>query len=366
MPDDVLLGYLIIALGGACGGSFGLPSKFVSKKMEWEHLWLPFFVIATLLIPLTCGPFLVKGLWSIYQTAGLAPLLLPFLFGILWGFGSMSLGLVFGLIGLSLGYAINYGGQIVVGMLGPTVASGKTGVLGTPEGIVLLCGAAVCLLGVVICAFAGIQKAASEEGSDAKTGISRKKMLIGLIAAVISGALCACWAIAATYGNVEGGLNAVTKTALGADADWRTTLPTTFVILLGGSLSSCGYCLFKLCKNKSWGGFRQGVILPTLLIALSMALLHDCAVAFFGIGADKIRGLGGSVGYAVFMSLAIITGNVNGLLTAEWRRASRVSKYCMLTGILALVLGVITLSTGNYLVANADKTEVSEPVISEP
>ncbi len=80
-----------------------------------------------------------------------------------------------------------------------------------------------------------------------------------------------------------------------------------------------------------------------------MALLHDGAIVLFGMGASKLGPLGVAVGYAVFMSFAIIVGNINGFLTREWKGASRRSVLWLAAGILVLVAGVSTLTTGNYL-----------------
>ena len=40
-------GFILIVIGALCGGSFGLPSKFVRKGTPWETLWGPFFFFAT-------------------------------------------------------------------------------------------------------------------------------------------------------------------------------------------------------------------------------------------------------------------------------------------------------------------------------
>jgi len=348
--QDVLLGYALITAGGICAGIYGLPSKFVSKKMEWEHLWGLFFLIATVGIPLLCGPLLIKGLFEIYRTAGVAVLLGPLLFGFFWGLGSTCTGLAFGLIGLSLTCAINAGGQIAFGLLGPTAAAGELGTLLTPHGTVLLCGAAMSLVGVVICTYAGLLKSKSGQESDSPQSIPRKKMVAGLLIATLSGALCACWSVGAMYGAMEGGVNKVAAASLGPVAQWKLSMPTTFLCLLGGSIGSCGLCAFKLTKNKTWGGFLQPAIIPTLFLALIMAVLHDLCVSLYGAGADKIQGLGNSVGYAILISTMIIAGNLGGLLTSEWRGTSRLSKCCMLLGIFTLIVGVITLSAGNYFV----------------
>ena len=102
MMFDLAVGFAILLFGAMCGGSFGLPSKFVSKDLPWENLWGPFFLFATLLLPLIAGPALISGIFGIYAKVGLLGLIIPFAFGVLWGLGSMTLGLSFAYIGLSL------------------------------------------------------------------------------------------------------------------------------------------------------------------------------------------------------------------------------------------------------------------------
>ncbi len=46
----IWLGFLFLFLGAACGGSFGLPSKFARKDTPWEVLWGPFFFFVTILL----------------------------------------------------------------------------------------------------------------------------------------------------------------------------------------------------------------------------------------------------------------------------------------------------------------------------
>ena len=344
MTTELIAGFAILLFGAMCGGSFGLPSKFVSKGLPWENLWGPFFLFATLLLPLAAGPALVPGLFGIYKAVGLSGLLLPFVFGILWGLGSMTLGLSFAYIGLSLAYAINYGGQIIVGFLAPTLIHAPEHFL-TKPGMVILSGVAVCLAGVVLCGRAGMLKAAHESGGAA--GAQPKKSgMPGLMLALASGILCACYAVAFSFAGAIG------ETAGGAPyavMDWRNSLPATFLILFGGFFSSCAYCAVKLCKNRAWGNFLSPGAGAALGIALAMAVLHDAAVGLFGLGASKLGGLGVSVGYTVFMAFAIIVGNLNGFLTGEWRNAGKPATRWICAGIAVLVIAVCILGYGKGL-----------------
>ncbi len=80
-----------------------------------------------------------------------------------------------------------------------------------------------------------------------------------------------------------------------------------------------------------------------------MACLHDGAIVFWGLGATNLGDLGVSVGYAVFMSFAIIVGNINGFLTGEWKGASKQSVNWILAGIAVLVVGVCILAKANTM-----------------
>src|SRR5210317_810712 len=92
-------GLFLLLLGAICGGSFGLPSKFVKEGTPWETLWGPFFFFVAILLPTTVFPLIAKGLFATCATAGLDVIIWPLFFGLLWGLGSMTLGMSFAFIG---------------------------------------------------------------------------------------------------------------------------------------------------------------------------------------------------------------------------------------------------------------------------
>jgi L-rhamnose-H+ transport protein len=338
------LGMALLLLGAVCGGCFGLPSKFAGKDTPWETLWGPFFLFVTVLIPTAVFPFIADGLFATVAGAGWKGVAGPVLFGFLWGLGSMALGLSFAFIGLSLAYAINYGAQIAFGGMGPFLIH-NADQLATPHGAVISAGVAVCLAGVVLCGRAALLREASQKAAAHAAGgaapAGGRSMTTGLVIALASGALCACFGIAASFGGTVSALSEATH-----QTGWRSAFVVCALILWGGSISACGYCVCKLFKNRTWGSFAKPGIGRVLLVALVMAALHDGAILFFLVGAAKIGELVG-VGYAVFMSFAIIVGNINGFLTGEWKGASRTSVAWLVAGFLVLVAGVSVLTVGN-------------------
>ena len=342
---ELVIGFALLLLGAVCGGSFGLPSKFVSKDVAWENLWGPFFLFATLLLPLVFGPMLIPGLVKIYSSVGIAGLALPFVFGILWGFGSMTLGLSFAFIGLSLAYAINYGGQIIVGSMAPLLIHTPEK-LATPTGWLIVFGVFVCLIGVAVCGRAGMLKSRSEQAKTEVSSAPGRGMFRGLILALFSGVLCACWAVGFSFSN---NMQDITGAEPFAITDWRQTLPVTFLMLFGGFFSSCLYCAVKLSQKKSWKNFKKPKVMFAVIIALLMAFLHDAAVGLFGFGASKLGDLGVSVGYTVFMAFSIMVGNFTGFLTGEWKNAGKKALRWIYTGILLLVVAVCILGASKGL-----------------
>jgi L-rhamnose-H+ transport protein len=351
VESNVLFGFILLLIEAVCGGSFGLPSKFVKKDTPWETLWGPFFFFVTILIPVVLFPLIAKGLFATCSQAGMKSVLFPVIFGFLWGLGSMTLGLSFAFIGLSLAYAINYGAQIACGGMGPFLIHNRDQLF-TAHGYVIMAGVLVCILGVIVCGRAAMLKSKSQESVEA--GPSGGKMIKGLVLAFLSGVLCACYSIAFSYG---GGVMEVSMKSF-ANPGWRAAFAVSALILWGGSASALGYCIFKFFKNKSWNTLSSEGIGHTLLIALVMALLHNGAIIFFGIGASKLGALGVAIGYAVFMSFAIIVGNVNGFLTHECKGASSGSVRWIVAGICVLILGVSVLATGNYMQGEYQKKTV--------
>jgi L-rhamnose-H+ transport protein len=352
MTQEQLLGFSYILIGAICGGSFGLPSKFVQKDTPWEVLWGPFFFFVTILIPCVVAPLVVNDLGGIYAHVGPNVIIPVLIFGFLWGLGSMTLGMSFTFIGLSLAYALNYGAQIACGFTLPMLIFDSEKLL-TSYGCMILGGVVVCLIGVVICGRAGIlkergmQKDATAPEENAAAAKKQPKMLMGLLLAFGSGILCACYAVSYTFGLEIG---AVAGAEDGANNPaWAATWAITALILWGGAVSSCLYCVIQLTRNKTWGHLTQPGVGLVLLLAAAMAILHDAAIFFWGVGVINLGGMGVSVGYPIFMSLAIIVGNFHGFRTGEWKGASRQSIVWIITGIAVLVAGVCIIAQGKAM-----------------
>jgi L-rhamnose-H+ transport protein len=221
----------------------------------------------------------------------------------------------------------------------------------TRHGYVILGGVAVCLIGVIVCGRAGILKERSlqKDTPDAKPDVAEEsafkkpKMLFGLIIAFVSGILCACYAVASACAGPVG------EVASASNPNWAAAWAVTALILWGGAVSSCLYCLIQLVKNETWRDFFKLGVFRVLVLAAVMAILHNAAIFLFGLGWINLGDLGVSIGYPVFMSFAIIVGNIHGFRTREWKGASRKSIVWIIVGIALLIVGVCLLAQGKAM-----------------
>lgn len=341
------IGFILVILGGLCGGSFGLPAKFAPKDTPWEALWGPFLLFATVLVPVIGGPLLANGCWEIYQHFGIAGLLIPILCGFLWGIGSILFGLCFVFIGLSLVYAFNCGGQIICGTLGPILIHHPSELLTLP-GMVIVLGVFVCIIGVGISARAGILRTRSQnQGQDESVAAPNlKRTILGMFLAVLSGLFAGCIAIGFSF---SGDMITLAEGERFSNETWRATIPVTMLMLMSGCIPCCLYCAYKLTVNKTWGHFAASSGTLVIIIALAMAVIHDSAIVLFGMGQSYLGPLGVSLGYAVFMAFGIIFGNINGFITGEWKGASRQSIQMMIYAIVVLILASWIMGLANAL-----------------
>ena len=216
----------------------------------------------------------------------------------------------------------------------------------------ILGGVAVCLIGVVVCGRAGILKERSLQTASAApakkqgdgVGQRQPKMSLGLFIAFVSGILCACYAVASAYAGPIG-----KAAAAAGNPDWAAAWAVTAMILWGGAVSSCLYCAIQLSRNGTWGHLARPGVGRVLVLAAAMALLHDAAIFFFGLGWLHLGSLGVSAGYPVFMSFAIIVGNIHGFRTGEWKGASRGSIAWIVVGIAILIAGVCLIAQGKAM-----------------
>jgi L-rhamnose-H+ transport protein len=116
--------------------------------------------------------------------------------------------------------------------------------------------------------------------------------------------------------------------------------------LTGGFLPNIAYSLYLLRKNGSWQLFKQSSM--DMFLPVLMGVLWMGAFALYGMSATYLGSLGTSIGWGLFQIFMIMTATLSGVLTGEWRNASRRSRFFLLSGFACLACATALLAMGNH------------------
>jgi len=348
---DTLIGIGWTMLGAAFLGMFALPSKYV-RNYAWENTWGSFFLFAMLIVPVGFAALVVKDLWATYGDVSWPIILGVMGLSFLWGCGFCCWGYGLSMLGLSIGYSLTMGTMALVGSVVPflmVLLEGKELALSLPD-IVVFAGILVCILGVGVNGFAGVQREKSQAAGQAamEEGGKKKNVLLGVFVCILAGVLSSGLNIGYHIGRQWGGIADISEKQFQNPA-WLASLSIWTLVFLGGMISSVGFSVILLCKNKTWKGFGAQGSGRNLLLTFLMAVGHFACIFFYGIGGWKLGRLGTSVGFAIFQSGSLIIGNGLGFLTGEWKGASSRSKGWLFVGLAVLILGIVVVSIGNAM-----------------
>ena len=343
---NLLSGLLLVLISGIMAGSSLSPIKFI-KKYGFEHYWLIFGLIGTLIIPWGLALTATPHLFDIYSQLPTATKLLPPAFALSWGIASMLGGLCVSRIGLSLTYALVIGTGASAGTLVPLLYFSPN-TLRSPAGQLILAGIAIMLIGVGVVTRAGKKKEkqiANQASPPSRPGNipAKRSYVLWVAIALLAGVLSAGLNFSFAFGQ---------QVTLAAKAGGASTIGATYVLwawaMLGGMIPNISYPVVQCFRHHSWRRFGEA---PWTDIVLSMLLgaLFMCSTALYGIGAMRLGILGTSVGWGVMQIMQIVIGNLTGFVTGEWKPAGPGPVRLMLIGVGILVGASVLMAYGNYL-----------------
>jgi len=333
-----IVGFLLMLAGGICQGIFSFPLKYTSK-WEWENTWGAGSLMALLLIPWPLALFTIPGLGEVYASVSPGTIVLALLFGAGWGIGGIFFGKGLKTIGFSIGLALIFGIVSIGGSLIPLAMNHPESFLELP-GLVLLSGIVVMIAGLTISAKAGLLKERDQQ-INAKgkiAGNSRGSFRIGLIFCVLAGLLSSLVNFGFIFGTSlsEAAVSMGTTPANAGNAILALVFTSNFVVNLG-------FCIYLLIKNKTFVRFTAKGTGKYWLMTMAMGILWTEGIVIYGMGTTMIGELGAYLGFPVLMVVAIITGNIFGAVTGEWKGVSSGPKKLMDLGIIVLVLAIIIM-----------------------
>jgi len=333
------MGYALVIAAGILQGAFILPMK-LTKKWDWENTWFVYALTGFLIFPWLFLLLTIPHPATVLTTTSLRSLLLVEGFGLGWGIGATTFGLGVRRLGMALGYTIIIGLVATAGTLIPMAVMAPEK-LGQPQGLLMLASLALVLIGLALCAWGG--KLREPEHNSARNG-PRSSFGAGLAICIASGLLSSCANLGFAFGGeyVRRAMELGAPESLAGNSIWAPlTLPLFFC--------NAGYCVWLMRRNKNG---RLLLLKGTLChwgLAGLMGLMWIGGFFLYAPGARRLGSLGTSVGWAVMMSTMVITANILGLISGEWKGASRKAYRLAVGGVAFLVLAICFVGYANQL-----------------
>ncbi|WP_028296536.1 L-rhamnose/proton symporter RhaT [Olivibacter sitiensis] len=348
---QALLGVIFHFIGGGASSSFYVPYKKV-KGWSWESFWILGGFFSWLIAPFVAAWLTIPQFGEIIRNTDSSTLGYTYLYGVLWGIGGLTYGLGVRYLGVSLGSSIILGLSMVIGALLPSIyyefypTMGKEGIalyFTTNWGVITLLGLALCILGVYLCGRAGVRKEKELGGHSDASGNKEFNLGLGLLVAVISGALSACFNF---------GLEAGKPMANVANELWKAVHPnqgeflfqnnvTYIVVLWGGITTNLIYCAALLWRNKSYKDYfdRQTPRGRNFLLCALGGTMWYLQFFFYGMGESKLGN--GASSWILHMAFIILLANAWGVILKEWKGVSRKTYATIVAGIAVIIVSVL-------------------------
>jgi L-rhamnose-H+ transport protein len=314
-----------------------VPLKYL-RGWRWENAWIIFSLVALILIPWMLAFARVPDLLGVYSSVKIGDFAMPFIYGAGWGVAQVLFGLAVLRIGMALSFATTIGLGAALGTMVPIV-SRHPEVLRTLHGEVLLVGVVLMVIGVLVCSWAGQRREREQKGKtvDAKRG----SFVSGILMAAGAGLLSPMLNYALAFGDTFV-LEALRHHATRPDAPYAVWP----IALAGGAVPNLAYSGWLVYRNKSWGTFLP--LWPQILLGTIMGALWMGSVASYGTASTLLGVLGASIGWSIYQISMILTSNIAGWISGEWRGVTWQSRFALWGGLILLGSATLAITYGNH------------------
>ncbi len=356
---QAIFGVIFHFIGGFASGSFYIPYKKV-KGWSWESYWIIGGLFSWLIVPPLAAWLTIPNFTSIIAAASSSTLFYTYLFGLLWGIGGLTYGLGVRYLGVALGSSVILGLCSVFGALIPSFyyqfnpQNGKDAIgtlLSESWGQMFLSGLIVCVIGIAVCGIAGSMNEKDLKASKSKAIEENKEfnLGLGLIFAIVSGILSACFAFGIDAGKTMANeANTLWKAANPGNGEFLFQNNVTYVVILwGGLTTNLFWCMVLNVKNKTFKDYvNPGTpLLKNYLFSALAGTTWFLQFFFYGMGESRLGN--GASSWILHMAFIILVANLWGLVLNEWKGVKRKTLYTIIAGILIIFLSIIIVGLGN-------------------
>ena len=329
------IGVLLAMSGGVMVGNCMVPLKYL-RRWRWENVWIIFSLVALVLLPWFLAFLKVPNLLGVYANVNGSNFIMPFAYGAGWGIAQVLFGLAVIRVGMALAFAVTIGLSAALGTLVPILFKDPA-VLATARGSLFWLGLFLMSAGVVACSWAGRERETEQGGQAAHS--SKRRYKSGILMATAAGLFAPMLNYALAFGDTFI-LEAMRQNTSPANAPYAVWP----VALAGGAVPNIAYAGFLVYSNRSWANFSP--LWPDIALGAIMGVLWMGSVAVYGTATTFLGALGASIGWSIYQICIILTANISGWITGEWRNVSLRSRVSLWSGLFLLGLATLALAFG--------------------
>ncbi len=359
MLSSLGMGILLVVIGGFMEGTYAVAMKY-TPGWKWEHIWGAASLASLLIVGWPVALLSVPGLGQVFAVVGLRGLVVPALFGLGWGAGSIFFGLGVDAVGIAVGVSVIMGLIAVIGSVFPLLLYHPEK-FGEPSGQLMVAALAVMVVGIVLCgvsgylrekALTGVTLAAAASGS---TGVRaaqevnparRPSFRMGLIFCVLSGVLSPL----ANFALIKGDNLRAVAMQHGASALWAINAVWMVVLTVGYGLSVL-YCVYLMVRRRNFADLGHAHTGKYWLLAGIMGALWAGGIVLYGLGVAYMGRFGAYAGWPLLLIAAISASNVSGVIIGEWKGTGGKPLAVMGAALGVLSIAAVILGFANRMMA---------------
>ncbi len=346
MTSYLVFGITLAVIAGVMNGAFTLPMRYMGR-WSWENVWALFILVCCIIMPVLIAVTTVPGFAQVIGRAPHRAVMSACISGFAWGFGAIMFGQGISAVGISmantlvLAISASLGSFIPILLLAPER-------LRQSEGKAITFGAMIGIAGIACCGYAGFLKERSQRsdrGSDRGNMVGHVRPFgTGLLLCAGSGLLSAVFNIG--YSLAQPLLTTAVQMGHGAFAGSNLIW---LLMLASGAVPNLGFCAYLFQKNNSFGKYREAGVGNFYVLAILMALLWGGSTFVYGFASPVLGKLGPAIGWPLTLITGLITANICGFATGEWKSTQQRERQWMAAGLTVLLIAIVTLGWSSTL-----------------
>jgi L-rhamnose-H+ transport protein len=343
--SSLSIGVILAIIAGIINGSFAAPIKY-AKIWKWENIWSVWALFGMVILPWIILFITVPRPLEVYQLGGTKNVLMLVAFGVGFGLAQILFGLGIAAVGMALNFAIAIGISTAFGSLLPLLLQHREKI-STPQGHMIFVGVLLVVIGIVGCAIAGKLKDTHLGAADDRPRESaalKMSFKAGLVIVILAGIGSPLINFGLAFGDALKAVASAQGVSPGSQANviWAPLNSAAFIPYIL-------YCMYLWKKNNTTGLFRAPGTGRNWIFGAIMGAMWFGSTVIYGDITARLGNMGPILGWPLFMSAIIITSNVWGLATGEWKGSGSKALNSMFGSIFFLILGFAALAYAGSL-----------------